>query len=96
MSGYGFETGTEVRDGVSCTKFKFECLPRTRNVPGCNDIARAHAQGQPLQALFARVQALFAQAESGSQPAAEEAAGLLRHCTDAVDRLALFSRYSVQ
>lgn len=50
-------------------------------------------QGQPLQALFARAQELFAQAESGSEPAAAEAANVLGQCTVAVDRLALFSGY---
>lgn len=50
-----------------------------------------HAQGQPLQALFAKAQALFAQAEGGSEPAAKDGVGLLRRCADAVDRLALFS-----
>ncbi len=51
-----------------------------------------HAQGQPLQALFAKAQALFAQAEGGSEPAAKDGVGLLRRCADAVNRLALFSR----
>lgn len=50
-------------------------------------------QGQPLQVLFARAQELFAQAESGSEPAAAEAADVLANCAAAVDRLALFSGY---
>ena len=54
-------------------------------------------QEQPLQALLAQAQALFAQAEAagmaspaGQEPA-RQAGQLLERCADAVERLVLFS-----